>query len=94
MSATRYQYPMARRYPKCQSEGKNAPNNYLCTDIKRHKWKWIGRIPSHTAIPRQDDDSIAIAALDWNSEGSRKQGRLAQTWRRSVNEEAKMTELP
>lgn len=59
----------------------------IYAEIRRRKWNWTG----HILTP--DDDSIAKAALDLNPQGSIKQGRPAQTWRRSVNEEEKVTEL-
>ena len=52
-------------------------------DIKKRKWGWIG----HTL--RKPVDNITRQALDWNPQGKRKVGRPKQTWRRSVDTEAK-----
>ena len=50
--------------------------------IKRKKWNWIG----HTL--RKGDDDLAKQALDWNPQGSRRRGRPAETWSRTVKSEA------
>ncbi|KAL6482647.1 hypothetical protein MHYP_G00075190 [Metynnis hypsauchen] len=52
-------------------------------DIKKRKWGWIG----HTL--RKPADNITRQALEWNPQGKRKVGRPKQTWRRSVESEAK-----
>lgn len=52
-------------------------------EIKRRKWGWIG----HTL--RKSPENITRQALDWNPQGKRKVGRPRQTWRRSVESEAK-----
>jgi hypothetical protein len=51
--------------------------------IRRRKWNWIG----HTL--RRPNYEIARQALDWNPQGTRKRGRPKQTWRRSIEEEAR-----
>ena len=51
--------------------------------IRRKKWKWIG----HTL--RKGNDDLAKQALDWNPQGSRRPGRPAETWGRTVRREAK-----
>jgi hypothetical protein len=51
--------------------------------IKKRKWGWIG----HTL--RKPADNVTRQALDWNPQGKRKVGRPKQTWRRSVESEAK-----
>ena len=56
-------------------------------DIKGRKWKWIG----HTL--RRPESSVTRQALDWNPQGKRKVGRPRQTWRRSVEREAKTVGL-
>ena len=56
-------------------------------DIKGRKWKWIG----HTL--RRPESSVTRQALDWNPQGKRKVGRPRQTWRRSVESEAKTVGL-
>ncbi|XP_030748908.1 uncharacterized protein LOC115876993 [Sitophilus oryzae] len=50
-------------------------------EILKRKWGWIG----HTL--RKPDSNIARSALEWNPQGKRKQGRPAQTWRRSILDE-------
>jgi hypothetical protein len=51
----------------------------ISIQIKRRKW--IG----HTL--RKRSEAIERQALDWNPQGKRR-GRLKQTWRRSVHNEA------
>lgn len=51
--------------------------------IKHRKWNWIG----HTL--RKDHTAIERRALDWNPQGSRKRGRLRNSWKRTVEEEAR-----
>jgi hypothetical protein len=48
----------------------------------KRKFKWIG----HTL--RKEDGEISKAALLCNPQGSRKRGRLKNSWRRSVIKEA------
>ncbi|PVD19664.1 hypothetical protein C0Q70_20154 [Pomacea canaliculata] len=60
--------------------------NATSQDTKKRKWGWIG----HTL--RKPADTIARQALDWNPQGKRKVGRPKQTWRRSVESEAKAAE--
>ena len=57
----------------------------LETERKKRKWRWIG----HTL--RKPAANITRQALDWNPQGKRKVGRLEQTWRRSIEAEAKAT---
>ena len=42
--------------------------------IKRRKWNWIG----HTLC--KEAGAIEKTALDWNSQGYRRRGRLKGTW--------------
>ncbi|KAL6480961.1 hypothetical protein MHYP_G00090410 [Metynnis hypsauchen] len=56
-------------------------------DIKKRKWGWIG----HTL--RKPADNVTSQALEWNPQGKRKVGRPKQTWRRSVESEAKSAEM-
>ena len=42
--------------------------------IKRRKWNWIG----HTLC--KETGAIEKTALDWNSQGYRRRGRLKRTW--------------
>jgi hypothetical protein len=51
-------------------------------EIRMRKFGWIG----HTL--RKDEGEITKAALQWNSQGSRKRGRPKNSWRRSVIKEA------
>lgn len=53
--------------------------------IRRLKWSWIG----HTL--RKEEGCIARKAMEWNpmGGGSRKRGRPRQTWRRTVEGEAR-----
>ena len=53
------------------------------TDIMKRKWGWIG----HTL--RKPASNLTRQSLDWNPQGKRKVGRPKQTWRRSVDVEAK-----
>ena len=53
------------------------------TEIKKRKWSWIG----HTL--RKPASNTTRQALDWNPQGKRKVGRPRQTWRRSIEAEAK-----
>ena len=57
--------------------------NPIGQDIKKRKWGWIG----HTL--RKPADNVTRQALDWNPQGKRKVGRPKQSWRRSVESEAK-----
>jgi len=57
--------------------------NPISQDVKKRKWGWIG----HTL--RKPADTVTRQALDWNPQGKRKVGRPKQTWRRSVESEAK-----
>ena len=52
-------------------------------ELKRRKWRWIG----HTL--RKEDGAIEKAALSWNPQGSRRQGRPRMTWRRTVEAECR-----
>jgi len=51
--------------------------------IRKRKWGQLG----HTMLKPCDD--IARQALQWNPKGKRGRGRLRDTWRRTVLEEAK-----
>ena len=55
--------------------------------IKQRKWRWIG----HTL--RRGQPNIARCALDWNPQGSRKRGRPALTWRRTLQAELQKTKM-
>ena len=55
----------------------------IATDIKKRKWGWIG----HTL--RKPTSNVTRLAPDWNPQGKRKVGRPRQTWRRSIDAEAK-----
>jgi len=46
------------------------------------EWQWIG----HTL--RNGDESFEERALDWNLQGAKRRGRLRQTWKRTIMEEA------
>ena len=52
-------------------------------EIRKRKWGWIG----HTL--RKPGTNTTRQALEWNPQGKRKVGRPKQTWRRSVEDEAK-----
>ncbi|KAJ8364105.1 hypothetical protein SKAU_G00129360 [Synaphobranchus kaupii] len=60
--------------------------NPISQDVKKQKWGWIG----HTLRKPAD---VTRQALDWNPQGKRRVGRPKQTWRRSVDSEAKTTGL-
>jgi hypothetical protein len=47
-------------------------------EIRYRKWKWIGH------ILRQEIESIAKKALEWNPQGGRRRGRPRITWRSTV----------
>ncbi|CAG9136433.1 unnamed protein product [Plutella xylostella] len=52
-------------------------------DIQERKWRWLG----HTL--RRPDDHIPKVALQWKPQGgSRRPGRPAHTWKRSIYSEA------
>jgi hypothetical protein len=51
-------------------------------EIRNWKFEWIG----HTL--RKDDGEIPKAALQWNTQGSRKRGRPKRSCIRSVMKEA------
>ena len=53
--------------------------------IKRRKWNWIG----HTL--RKEAAAIKKTALDCNSQGYRRRGRLKRTWRRTIEDEIRNT---
>lgn len=55
----------------------------IAVDIRKRRWGWIG----HTL--RKRTSNVTRQALDWNPQGKRKVGRPKQTWRRSVDAEAK-----
>ena len=50
-------------------------------EIKKRKYGWIG----HTL--RKDTKEVCHQALEWNPQGSRRQGRPKATWRRTVLQE-------
>jgi len=54
----------------------------ISIQIKRQKWNWIG----HTL--KKENEAIEREALVWNPQGKRNRGRLKQTWRRLVHNEA------
>ena len=51
--------------------------------ISKRKWSWIG----HTC--RREADNITRQALEWNPQGRRRVGRPKETWKRSIEREAK-----
>ena len=51
--------------------------------IRKCKWRW----PGHT-LPKTPS-VIARQAVEWNPQGKQGRGRLRNTWRRMVLEEAK-----
>jgi hypothetical protein len=51
--------------------------------IKKRKWNWIG----HTL--RKLTGTVAKTALDWNPQVARTCGRHRNTWRKTVEEEAR-----
>jgi len=51
--------------------------------IRKCKWGWLG----HTM--QKPPDVIARQVLEWNPHAKRGRGRLRNTWRRTVLEEAK-----
>ena len=51
--------------------------------LKRRKWSWIG----HTL--RRPSHDIAQKCLEWNPVGKRRRGRPKNTWRRTIEDEAK-----
>ena len=53
--------------------------------IKRRKRNWIG----HKL--RKEIGAIEKTALDWNSQGYRRRGRLRRTWRRTIEDEIRGT---
>ena len=53
--------------------------------IKRRKWNWIGH------ILRKETGAIEKTALDWNTQGHRRRGRL-KTWRRTIEDEIRAQE--
>jgi hypothetical protein len=57
------------------------------TQIKARKWNWIGH------VLRRPRDNIARSALDWNPQGSCRQGRPANTWRRTILNELNKIDL-
>ncbi|XP_062616049.1 uncharacterized protein LOC134277754 [Saccostrea cucullata] len=57
--------------------------NPIDIDIKKRKWDWIG----HTL--RKPSNNTTKQALDWNPQGKRRVERPRQTWRRSIEMEAK-----
>ena len=56
--------------------------NTILYAVRKRKFRWIG----HTL--RKEDGEISKAVLLWNTQGSRKRGRLKNSWRRSVIKEA------
>jgi hypothetical protein len=53
--------------------------------IKRRKWNWIGR------TLRKERGEIEKTALDWNHQGYRRRGRPKRTWRRTIEDEIRVT---
>jgi hypothetical protein len=51
-------------------------------EISYRKWKWIGH------ILRQENESIAKKALEWNPQGGGRRGRPRITWQSTVKMEA------
>ena len=52
-------------------------------EIRERKWRWLG----HTL--RKPNDAIEKKALEWNPQGVRRRGRPRETWRRTLEKEAK-----
>ena len=46
------------------------------------KWRWFGH------AVRMEDESSEKEALDWSQQGAKKRGKLMETWKRTVLEEA------
>jgi hypothetical protein len=59
--------------------------NPIENQIKRSKWNSIG----HTL--RKEVGAIEKTALDWNSHGYRRRGRLKRAWRRTTEDEIRGT---
>lgn len=74
-------YEMARHYIQKQPMGKDTNQDPIYIDIKRRKWEWIG----HTLRKFQKTSKDCY----WNPQKKRIVGRPRQTWRRSVETEAK-----
>ena len=55
----------------------------IANEIKRRKWNWIG----HTL--RKGERDIARMAFEWNPQGTRRRGRPAITWIRSIQSESR-----
>ena len=55
--------------------------------IRERKWRWLG----HTL--RKDHGNTTRKALDWNPQGKRKRGRPKQTWRRSLEDDLKNSNM-
>jgi len=53
--------------------------------IKGRKQNWIG----HTL--RKETGAIEKTALDWNPQGYRRRGRSKRTWRRTIEDEIRIT---
>jgi hypothetical protein len=53
--------------------------------IKKRKWNWIG----HTL--RKEAGAIEKTALDWDPQGYRRRGRPKRTWRRTIEDEIRIT---
>ena len=74
----------ARRGQRSQKElWKCTKQPRIDLQIRKRKWGWL----AHTL--RKPSDDIARQALEWNPQGKRGRGRLRNTWRRTVLEEAK-----
>ena len=55
--------------------------------IRQRKWRWLG----HTL--RKDPTNATRQALDWNPQGKRRRGRPRQTWRRSLQNELRNSNM-
>jgi hypothetical protein len=56
----------------------------LDRQIKKRKWSWIGHtLRKPSGISEKD-------ALYWNPQGKRRRRRLKKTWKRTVEEEARV----
>jgi hypothetical protein len=79
--------PLSPKNIKCAMARCNYEYNFMgekpiALQIKKRKWKWIGR------TIRKDQNSVERTVLDWNPQGMKKRGSPNKTWKRSVVEEA------
>ena len=70
-----------------KSYWKGRDKSKLLQKKKRRDWGWIG------LTLRKPATNTTRQALSWNPQGKRKVGRPRQTWRRSLEEELRQSEL-